>query len=155
MDFKWQIRFMRLAKEISTWSKDPSSKIGAVIVNNNKRVLATGYNGFPKSVADDYRLNEREKKYPLVIHAEMNTLLNALNNGVPVKGSTIFVYGLPVCSECAKNIAQSGISNVVIMGPDAESKWYDQWQNKTIPLFQECGIDVWILLETDINTVIS
>ena len=132
---------MKLAKEISTWSKDPSSQIGAVIVNDDRRILATGYNGFPKPVVDDHRLDDRESKYPLIIHAEMNALLNALNSGVPVKGSTIFVYNLPVCSECAKNIAQSGISNVVLMEPDNNSRWHEQWILKTRPIFEECGIE--------------
>lgn len=144
---------MRLAKEISSWSKDPSSKIGAVIVNDEKRILATGYNGFPKPVLDDERLENREEKYPLIIHSEMNALLNALNNGVSVKGGTMFVYGLPVCAECAKNVAQSGIKHVFIMSPDTDSKWYNQWVEKTVPIFEECGIKTSMLLESDINSV--
>ena len=72
---KWDIRFMKLAKEISTWSKDPSSKIASIIVNSEKRILATGYNGFPRNIADtEERLNDRDKKYPLIIHAEANSL---------------------------------------------------------------------------------
>jgi dCMP deaminase len=150
MELKWQLRFMRLAKEISSWSKDPSSQIGAVIVNDDRRILATGYNGFPKPVADDMRLDDRETKYPLIIHAEMNALLNALNSGVPVKGGTLFVYNLPICSECAKNIAQSGISSVVMIYPNTDSKWYDQWVSKTRPLFEECGMKCYMIYENDL-----
>lgn len=153
--FKWQIRFMRLAKEVSTWSKDPSSKIGSVIVNDEKRILATGYNGFPKPIADDNRLENREEKYPLIIHAEMNSILNALNNGSSIKGGTMFVYGLPVCAECAKNVAQSGIKHVVIMAPDSDSKWYSQWKEKTVPIFEECGIEFSMLLESDLNSSVE
>lgn len=149
MEHKWLWRFMNVAKEVSTWSKDPSSKIGAVIVNDDKRILATGYNGFPKPVADDERLHEREKKYPLVIHAEMNALLNSLNNGVPVAGANLFVYGLPVCSECAKNVAQSGIKNVIITEIDVNGRWYSHWQEKSLPIFKECGINTIIVNEHD------
>ena len=64
---------MKLAREISTWSKDPSSKIAAVIVNDERRILSTGYNGFPRGIADtEERLNDREQKYPRIVHAEMN-----------------------------------------------------------------------------------
>jgi len=150
MNEKWMIRFMRVAKEVGSWSKDPSSKIGAVIVNENRRILATGYNGFPKTIADDDRLNVKEEKYPLIIHAEMNAILNALKNGVPVDGATIFVYGLPVCSECAKSVSQSGISKVVVMQPDENSRWFSEWTKKSLPLFQESNIKVEYLLDADI-----
>src|SRR6056300_1257995 len=83
---KWDKRFMDMAQMISTWSKDPSSKIGAVAVNDEKRILATGYNGFPRGIADtEERLNNRDEKYPRIIHAEMNVLMNALYNGVSLK----------------------------------------------------------------------
>ena len=148
---KWQVRFMRVAKEVSTWSKDPNAKIGAIIVDENKRILATGYNGFPKNVTDDTRLDQRDQKYKLIIHAEINALLNALSNGVSVQDSTLFVYGLPICGDCAKMIAQSGINTVVTMVPDKDSKWYDQWVNRTVPLFNECGIKVIHLLDDDLR----
>src|SRR6056300_417538 len=85
-DNKWDQRFMQMAQMVSTWSKDPSSKIGAVAVNDEKRILATGYNGFPRGIADtEERLNNRDEKYPRIIHAEMNVLMNALYNGVSLK----------------------------------------------------------------------
>src|SRR6056300_1094742 len=75
---KWDQRFMDMAMMISTWSKDPSSKIGAVIVNDERRILATGYNGFPRGIADyEERLNNREEKLDRIIHGEMNALMNA------------------------------------------------------------------------------
>ena len=78
---KWDRRFMDMAQLISTWSKDPSSQIGAVAVNDQRRVLATGYNGFPRGIADtEDRLNNKDEKYPRIIHAEMNALMNALAN---------------------------------------------------------------------------
>jgi len=73
---KWDNRFMTMAELISAWSKDPSSQIGAVIVNDERRILATGYNGFPRGIKDtEERLNDRDEKYPRIVHAEMNALI--------------------------------------------------------------------------------
>lgn len=141
---KWHIRFLKIAKEISTWSKDPSSKIGAVIVNDDRRILATGYNGFPRGIEDsDERLNNREEKYPRIIHAELNALMNALYNGVSVKDATLYVYGLPICSDCTKSVIQSGIKHVVLSKPDsAPDKWRESWYKISEPMFKEAGITI-------------
>ena len=141
---KWDNRFMRLAREISTWSKDPSTCIGAVIVNDEHRILATGYNGFPRGIADtEERLNDREQKYPLIVHGEMNALLGALYNGVSVKGATLYVWGLPVCAECTKNVIQSGIARVVITYHEhSPEKWQTQWNNLSKPMYQEAGVSL-------------
>lgn len=152
MDEKWQMRFMRIAKEVASWSKDPSSKIGAVIVDDNRRILATGYNGFPRGVADDERLYEKSSKYPLIVHAELNALMNALWNGVSVNGATLFVYGLPICSDCAKSVVQSGINTVVIAKPDdVNPRWSESWNGISLPLFNECGVSVIEISEKDIE----
>lgn len=139
---KWDKRFMRLAREISAWSKDPSSQIGAVIVNDDRHILATGYNGFPKGIADtEERLNNREEKYPRIVHAETNALMNALYSGVSVRGATIYVYGLPVCPECTKLIIQAGIKRVVV-SPDHyvnKTNWTEKWDKLSKPMFQEVG----------------
>ena len=142
MSEKWDIRFLKLAKEISTWSKDPSSKIGAVIVNDDRRILATGYNGFPRGVEDTHeRLSDREQKYPLIIHAELNALLNALYSGVSAKDATLYVYGLPICSDCTKSVIQSGIKRVVLPQiENAPEKWRTAWTNVSEPMFKEAGV---------------
>lgn len=144
MSEKWDIRFLRLAQEISTWSKDPSSKIGAVIVNDERRILATGYNGFPRGIEDtEQRLNDREQKYPRIIHAELNALMNALYNGVSVKDATLYVYGLPICSDCTKSVIQSGIKRVVL--PHVETspeKWRTAWTKVSEPMFEEAGVAI-------------
>ena len=141
---KWDHRFMNMAQMISTWSKDPSSKIGAVAVNDEKRILATGYNGFPRGIEDsEERLNDREQKYPRIIHAEMNVLMNALYNGVSLRGATLYVYGLPVCSDCTKNVIQAGIKKVIVPYPiEAPKKWRDQWDNQSEPMLKEAGVQV-------------
>jgi dCMP deaminase len=144
IDSKWDARFMRLAKEISTWSKDPSSKIGAVIVNNDRRILSTGYNGFPRGIEDtEERLNNKEEKYPRIVHGELNALLGALYNGVSVKDATLYVYGLPVCADCTKSVIQSGIRRVVInMSALDNEKWGKQWNEISNPMFQEVGVSI-------------
>lgn len=141
---KWDSRFMRLAREISTWSKDPSTKIGAVIVNDERRILATGYNGFPRGIDDsEERLNDRAQKYPRIVHGEMNALMNALYSGVSVKDATIYVWGLPVCSECTKNVIQSGIKRVVITFPEhAPEVWQKQWEQMSKPMYNEAGVSL-------------
>jgi len=149
MDDKWDYRFMSIAEEISTWSKDPSSKIGAVIVNDERRILATGYNGFPKGIEDtDERLNDRGQKYPLIVHAEMNCLMNALYSGVSVRGATLYVYGLPVCAECTKSVIQSGIIRVVVatdVDKEVPEKWVQQWNELSKPMYIEAGIETDVL----------
>lgn len=138
---KWDIRFLKIAKEISTWSKDPSSKIGAVIVNNEKRILATGYNGFPVGIKDtDERLENREEKYKFVVHAEMNAIYNATYNGVSLNNSTLYVYGLPICSECAKGIIQVGVKRVVMPNMQYSHKWLMSFSN-SVKMFREAGVE--------------
>lgn len=108
---KWQARFLDLAHHISQWSKDPSTKVGAVIVRS-KKVVGMGYNGFPNGVADTaQRLNDRPTKYNLVIHAEANAILDA---GRDAQGATLYCTLAP-CNECAKLIIQAGIKHVVFV----------------------------------------
>lgn len=148
-DRKWDRRFMEMAEVISGWSKDPSSKIGAVVVNAERRILATGYNGFPRGIEDsDERLNNRDEKYPRIIHAEMNALMNALYNGVTVKDATLYVYGLPVCPACTKCVIQAGIKRVVM--PTAKTdkgNWEEVWYNESLPMYKEAGVVVTTLDE--------
>jgi len=141
MSNNWDTRFLYLAKEVSTWSKDPSTQIGAVIVNENRRILATGYNGFPRGIFDkDERLNNREEKYKLVVHAEMNAIYNATFNGVSLDKATLYVWGLPACSECAKGIIQVGIKKVVMADINKVDRWQKSFEiSKT--LFDEASIE--------------
>lgn len=135
-------RFMELAKTISTWSKDPSRKVGAVAIGDKGNVLAQGYNGFPRGVNDtDFRLNTRDLKLQLIVHAEMNVIYNATYNGVSLDGATLFVHGLPCCSDCAKGIIQVGIKRVVMPSPTVDSKWQKSWELSEM-MFNEANIEV-------------
>jgi dCMP deaminase len=107
---KWDGRFIELANVVSSWSKDPSTQVGAVIVNSDKIVVGLGYNGFARGVADLSSLYEdRTKKYEMIIHAEVNAILNATQS---VKGCTLYCTH-PPCSRCMAVIIQSGIVQVV------------------------------------------
>lgn len=142
--YKWDKRFMEMAQLISTWSKDPSSKIGAVAVNDERRILATGYNGFPKGIADtEERLNDKDEKYPRIIHAEMNALMNALYSGVSLKDSTLYVYGLPVCPSCTKCVIQAGVKRVVIPSAKTDKgNWQQVWEEQSAPMLKESGVQI-------------
>lgn len=111
---EWDSYFMGLAHLSAKRSKDPSTQVGAVIVDNNKHVVGIGYNGFPCGCSDDEFPWNREgefgnTKYPFVVHAELNAILNSTAN---LRGCTLYVSLFP-CNECAKAIIQSGISKIV------------------------------------------
>lgn len=117
-------------------SKDPSTKVGAVIVNPHNHVVSLGYNGFPKGVEDsEERLNDRDTKIRFVQHAERNALDNS---DVPVRGCTMYVTLKP-CSECAKSIVQKGITEVVYRKPNRPDTF--GWDLTDI-IFQEAGIKI-------------
>jgi len=142
MSLKHAARYMSLAREISTWSKDPRKKIGSVVIGHKGQVLAQGFNGFPRGIDDSTeRYSDRDVKRQYVIHAEMNCIYNASFNGVSLEGSTIYVYGLPPCSECAKAIIQAGISEVYYTtndDPDS-ARWYESFELSK-SMFTEVGV---------------
>lgn len=138
---KWNKRYAELAKQVASWSKDPSRKIGAVAVGDKGQLLAQGYNGFPRGIKDtEERLNNREEKYKYVVHAEMNVIYNASHSGVSLDGADLYVYGLPICSECAKGIIQVGIKQVFILTEEEIPPiWVESWE-RTRLMFKEAGI---------------
>jgi dCMP deaminase len=128
---KWDRRFLELAKHVSTWSKDPSTQVGAVLVNELKQVVGMGYNGFARGVEDtDERLNEREVKYRLVVHAEVNAIIQA---GHEARGSTLYVYPSfmlpPICHDCAKAAIQAGVVGIVGYEPDESDPRVQRWKD--------------------------
>ena len=140
MSLKWDQRYLKLAEEVASWSKDPSRKIGAVAVGAKGQVLAQGFNGFPRGIDDsEERYNDRERKYELVVHAEMNVIYNATYSGVSLDGATLYVTGLPVCSECAKGIVQVGIKRVIMREMEIPESWLSSW-HKTREIFHEAKI---------------
>lgn len=132
MSEKWDRRFLALAEHIAQWSKDPSTQVGAVLVNDEGIVTGLGYNGFARGVADtDERLNDRPTKYALVVHAEVNAILMA---GDKAKGCTLYVwpsFSIPcICHDCCKTAIQVGVKEVVGLSPTPENaerakRWQD------------------------------
>lgn len=149
MGTNWDERYMGLAEQVSTWSKDPSAKIGAVAIGEQGQVLAQGYNGFPRGVLDhEERYLNKEEKYKFVVHAEMNTIYNASYNGISLRGSTLYVYGLPICNECAKGIIQTGVSRVVMRYTKQPEKWMESFEI-TKKMFDEANIKYEIISDRD------
>lgn len=144
MSKTWSYRFLNLAKEYSTWSKDPSAKIGAVAIDPiTRRVLSGGYNGFPRGFADTAeRLNDRPTKLKFVVHAEANMIYNATRSGVSLQDTHVYVVGLPICSECAKALIQVGVKKVFIETSSLVSeRWVESWKISE-EMFSECGVEV-------------
>jgi dCMP deaminase len=140
--FKWDQRYMALARHLADWSKDPTTKVGAVAVGFDPRRIALGYNGFPPGVEDAFdRYANRQTKNIYSQHAERNVLDNA---GFDLTGGTLVTTVFP-CVECAKSIASKGISRVVTPPPPAalpgEPGWRDLLQHSLV-IFEECGIEV-------------
>lgn len=131
----WDSRFLEMAMLVSKWSKDPSTKVGAVIADG-KFVVSLGFNGHPSGVADSAeRLENREVKYRTIIHAEINAILSA---GKPLRGCTLYVWPFMPCSQCASIIIQSGIRRVVTVPSDSE-RWAESFRC-TEELFREAGV---------------
>lgn len=119
----WDQFYIDLAKTISTRSKDPSTKTGAVIVRPDNSVCSVGYNGFPRGMKDDPAdYNDREVKYSKIIHCEMNALLYARET---VKGYTLYTYPFLSCDRCFAHMVQAGITRFVAPKPteDALTRW--------------------------------
>lgn len=141
---KWDKRYLELAKCVSTWSKDPSTQVGAICVLNGN-ILSTGYNGFPRGIIDKKeRLENRDVKLSYVVHAEQNVIYNACFHGISLKNSSIYIYGLPVCSDCAKGIIQAGIKDVYIENKEYSNVWTESF-SKSLSMFKETDIKVFAL----------
>lgn len=143
-DAKWDRRWMGLAAHIALWSKDPSTKVGAVIVNTHtQRIVSTGFNGFPPAAEDRPSvLYDRAAKYARTVHAEQNSLLYAAP--VTAAGASLYVTPLPPCTGCAKLIAAAGIRRVVYRAnpnPLTAEKWSAEFEESRA-LLEECGVVV-------------
>ena len=147
----WTEYYMRHQYLASEKSKDPSTKIGAVLVRGDN-IVSIGYNGFPRGINDsNERLANREEKYFYVVHAEANAILNAARNGIATKGSILYTSGMP-CNECAKAIIQAGIDTVYIHSqyPSlSHSKW-SKSVSKAQEMFEEAGVFI-----ADFNKILN
>ena len=135
----WNYRFMDMAHLVATWSKDPSSKVGAVIVDANRRIISTGYNGLAIGVEDSIeRLTNRDIKYKIILHAEENAIMFAKRD---LSGCSLYVTTLPPCAHCASLIIQSGIKTVYACKSDIPERWKESY-DLTTAMFNESGVNL-------------
>lgn len=151
MDQRWALHFLDLAYRCALMSKDPSTQVGVVIVGPDREIRSTGFNGFPRGIADTpIRLSNRDVKLSLMVHAEMNAILNAARVGTPMKGCTLFVaatdkvtgnvWGGPPCDRCVVEVIQAGIAEVVSYPfTDVPSRWQNSISMAS-DLLEEAGI---------------
>lgn len=131
----WDHRFLVLAKLVGSWSKDPSTQVGAVIVDEDNRIVSVGYNGFPQKIEDDERLHDRDTKYKIIVHGEINAILFANRS---LKGCTLYTIPFEPCPRCAGLIIQSGIKRVVSL-VNTIDRWEEDFKI-TRHLFKEANI---------------
>ena len=134
----WDARYLEKAQQVSEWSKDPSTRTGAVIVSPYNRIVAVGFNGFPPGIADDERLSNRELKYEIIIHCEVNALVSAAQD---VHGFTLYTWPFASCSRCAAIMLGAGITRFVF--PPLPDHLVERWGNNidtTKALFAEAGV---------------
>ena len=145
----WDIRFMRIAQEVQSWSKDPSTKCGCVLVHD-RRIISTGYNGLPASLSDSLdRYQNREFKLATIIHAEKNAIFNAAKNGASTEGATAYVTW-PPCSQCASALIQAGVSKVVCPDPKTgPERWVSNFLLAN-DLLYEAGVKVLYFGDSDL-----
>ncbi len=141
MQRKWIERFFQMAELVASWSKDPSTQVGAVITENN-RVVSLGFNGYPHGVGDSADQDDRELKLLKTIHAEENAILYAKRD---LSGCEIFVTHFP-CPNCAAKIIQTGLSVVhcKAQNEDYMSRWGEKIKISE-DMFNDAGVEVnWV-----------
>ena len=135
---KWDERFLELSKHIAGWSKDPSTKTGAVITDSLNRLVSIGYNGFPIGVEDSSkRLDNRELKYKMIVHCERNAMLFAKRD---LAGCTLYTWPFMSCGPCAGMVIQAGIKRCVAPYDD-NPRWREDFKI-TEQMFKEAGVEL-------------
>lgn len=151
MSEKWDKYFLRICAETAKMSKDPSTQIGAVIVGSNKEIISTGFNGFPRKIRDSFeRLNNRERKLELIVHGEINAIMNAARNGISTNNCTLYfiatdssgeLWGGAPCLRCTVELIQAGIKEIVTLPfKTVPSRWQDSVK-KAQAILQEAGVN--------------
>lgn len=151
----WDLRMMGLAQHVAGWSKDPSTKVGAVITAPDHRIISVGFNGLPRGVADtNERLTNRDIKYKMIVHAETNAMLFARE---PLDGATVYTWPFMACSSCASKIIQAGIRRHVTVDlsatdPDKLARWKDDF-TLTQVMLKEAGVETVLIPKSDFLSV--
>lgn len=137
---KWDRRFLELARAVAAWSRDPSTKCGCAIVDERKKIVSVGFNGFAQGCDDDPALYaDRARKLKRVVHAEANAIITAAR---PLYGCTAYTVPFPTCSQCAAWLIQAGIVRVVAPEPTPELR--ERWGEdlaEAAQMFREAGVE--------------
>ncbi|KXF83262.1 dCMP deaminase family protein [Enterovibrio coralii] len=140
---KWAVRFYQMAELVGSWSKDPSTQVGAVITKG-KRIVSVGFNGYPHGISDSADIDDRDMKLLKTLHAEENAILFAKRD---LEGCEIWVTHFP-CPNCAAKIIQTGISQVYC--PEQSEDFLSRWGEKikiSADMFSQAGVEVhWLPL---------
>jgi dCMP deaminase len=160
MTLSWNNYFINLAQFVSLKSKDPSTKVGCVLIGPENQILSTGFNGFPMGVEDDIlkvpARYERPLKYDYTNHAERNCIDLASRHGVSLRGATAFLNWTPIpCPNCSVGFIQAGIKRIV--GPDRPFAGKGNWDsiNKvSLPMLQEAGIELITIPEDQFQFIV-
>lgn len=139
----WEKRWGEILEQVKVWSKDKSTQVSAVIVDEESQTPITfGYNGFPRGCNDDIKSrNKRPEKYLWTEHAERNCIYNAAREGKSIKGKTLYVSMFP-CADCARGIIQSGIIKVVTPKPDMNLESWTEHFKVSIEMLNESGVEI-------------
>ena len=136
----WDYRFLDLAQHVAGWSKDPSTKVGAVITDNNK-IVSIGFNGLPQGVQDlDERLQNRDLKYKMIVHGEVNAMNFAERS---IRGCTLYTWPFMPCPICAGQVIQRGISKIITLHSD-NPRWVESFKISQ-EMFSESGVELMTL----------
>lgn len=145
---KWDLRYLELARHVGSWSKDPSTKVGAVVVDSKNRLVSVGYNGLPQGVEDSPgRLDNRELKYKMIVHAERNALLFA---GRDLSGCMLYTHPFMPCAACASMVIQSGVVRVVSYRVES-ARWSADFA-LTMDLFREADVGL-VLYDQTVQSI--
>lgn len=141
----WQEYFLNIAEAVKLKSKDQRTQIGAVIVGEDKEIVSTGFNSFPRGINDDVEeRQQRPEKYYWFEHAERNALYNAARIGVSTKGTTMYLTcGIP-CTDCAKGIISSGVRTIYCKTEDTTKnrEHWDEHAKRSLVMFEEAGVEI-------------
>lgn len=148
---RWSNHFLRLALCHARMSKDPSTRVGSILVAPDRSILGAGFNGFPRNIKDHpRRLADRETKLKLIVHAEMNAFLAAAKLGIPINGAAIYIiaqdvvsgkiWGGPPCTRCTTALIQAGVESVITLPfQGVPARWKDDLELAK-DLLNEAGI---------------
>lgn len=146
---KWDYRFWSMAKLVATFAKDKGRKVGAVIINEDKRVLSVGFNGMPQGINDEIESrHQRPEKYFWTEHAERNCIYSASRLGVSLINTSMYVTLFP-CSGCARAIIQTGIKHIYTKKPNFPDETYGEEWVVSLEMLNEANVEINFLKDED------